>query len=93
MDKIIKFWLDSYHSDKTAFYFELVSFIFTVAASLNLALTADDPNMLLVYPGFLIGSITGIYAYYRRKLAWPVLLTGYFACVNVIGIGVAASWW
>lgn len=93
MGKILKFWEESYYSDKVAFYFELVSFIFTVAASLNLALTADDPNMLIVYPAFLIGSITGIYAYYRRKLAWPVLLTGYFAVVNVIGIVVAAGWW
>jgi len=93
MGKILKFWEESYYSDKVAFYFELVSFIFTVAASLNLALTADDPNMLIVYPAFLIGSITGIYAYYRRKLAWPVLLTGYFAVINMIGFGVAAAWW
>lgn len=93
MDKIIKFWKESYYSDKIAFVYELISFVFTVFASLNLALTADDPNMLIVYPGFLVGSITGIYAYYRRKLAWPVLLTGYFAVVNVIGIGVAGGWW
>lgn len=93
MEKIKKFWVDSYQSDKIAFYFELVSFIFTVGASLTLAFTARDPNMLHVYPGFFIGSITQFYACIRRGAAWVMLLTGYFACVNVFGYGIAAGWW
>ena len=93
MQSIKNFWLNSYHSDKTAFYFELVSFIFTVGASLTLAITAKDPNMLIVYPGFFVGSVTQAYASYRRGAAWVFLLTTYFACVNVFGYGVASNWW
>ena len=93
MQKIISFWKQSYYSDKVAFYFELVSFIFTVAASLTLAVTADNPDMRIVYPGFFIGSLTAVYAYYRRHIAWPMLLTSYFAIVNVFGFGVATGWW
>ena len=93
MQKIADFWLDSYHSDKTAFFFELVSFIFTVTASLTLAINAKDPNMMIVYPGFFVGSVTQCYAAYRRGAAWVMLLTGYFAIVNVFGFGVAAQWW
>ena len=93
MDAIRNFWLNSYSSDKTAFYFELVSFIFTVGASLTLAFNARDPNMLIVYPGFFVGSITQCYAAYRRGAAWVMLLTFYFSCVNVFGYGIAASWW
>lgn len=93
MNKIKEFWLHSYHSDRVAFYFELISFVFTVGASLTLAFTADAPDMTIVYPGFFIGSCTAIYAYYRRKLAWPMMLTTYFAFVNVFGFGVAAGWW
>lgn len=93
MKKIKEFWVNSYTSDKIAFSFELVSFIFTVGASLTLALTALDPNMLVVYPGFLVGSITQCYAAYRRGAAWVMLLTFYFACINVFGYGVAAQWW
>jgi len=89
MSKIKQFWLDSYRSDQTAFYFELVSFIFTVAASLTLAINANDPNMLYVYPGFFIGSITQAFASYRRGAAWVFLLTVYFSCVNVFGFIVA----
>ena len=90
---VVDFWLNSYHSDKTAFGFELVSFIFTVGASLTLAINAKDPNMLIVYPGFFIGSLTQLYASWRRGAAWIMLLTFYFACINVFGYGVAAQWW
>ena len=93
MNAIRNFWLNSYHSDKTAFCFELVSFIFTVGASLTLAIHARDPNMLVVYPGFFIGSITQCYAAYRRGAAWVMLLTFYFSLVNVCGFGVASNWW
>jgi hypothetical protein len=93
MQKIKEFWVNSYTSDKTAFAFELVSFVFTVAASLTLAVTAREPNMMLVYPGFFIGALTGVYAYWRRGIAWPMVLTGYFAIVNIFGFGVAANWW
>ena len=93
ISRIKEFWVDSYTSDRTAFYFELVSFIFTVGASMTLALTAKDPNMLIVYPGFFVGSVTQCYAAYRRGAAWVMLLTFYFAVVNVFGYGVAAGWW
>jgi uncharacterized membrane protein YccC len=93
LQSIKNFWLNSYYSDKTAFYFELISFIFTVSASLTLAITARDPNMLIVYPGFFVGSVTQAYASYRRGAAWVFLLTTYFACVNVFGYGVASNWW
>ena len=94
MIKTIKdFWLSSYESDKVAFYYELVSFIFIVGASMTMAFTADNPDMTIVYPGFFIGSLAGVYAYYRRGIAWPLLLTSYFAVVNVFGFGVAIGWW
>jgi len=93
VQKVKDFWINSYTSDRVAFAFELVSFIFTVLASLTLAVNADNPNMLLVYPGFFIGSVTQVYASWRRGAAWIMLLTSYFACVNVFGFGVAAGWW
>ena len=62
MEKIRNFWIDSYTSDKVAFTFELISFIFTVGASMTLAINAKNPNMLVVYPAFFLGSITQCYA-------------------------------
>lgn len=91
--KIIDFWKNSYKSDKIAFVFELVSFVFTVSASLTLALSARDPNMALVYPFFFVGSTTQCYAAMRRGSAWVMLLTGYFSFINIFGFGVASGWW
>ena len=93
LDKVRSFWLRSFESDQTAFYFELVSFIFTVAASMTLAISARDPNMLIVYPAFFVGATTQCYASYRRGAAWVMVLTFYLSCVNVFGYGVAAGWW
>lgn len=93
MKKIKQFWISSYTTDKVAFSFELISFIFTVAASMTLALNANDPDMLIIYPFFFIGSVTQCYASVRRGAAWVMLLTGYFAVINVFGYGVAAQWW
>lgn len=91
LNQIKKFWINSYTSDKTAFYFELVSFIFTVGASLTLAVNASNPNMVAVYPGFFIGSTTQAYAAYRRGSAWVMLLTVYFSIVNVFGFIIAIN--
>ena len=77
MNTIIEFWKESYRTDRIAFLYELLSFVFTVAASASLALTADAPDMRIVYPGFFIGSVFGVLGYYRRKLAWPMMLTGF----------------
>mgnify|MGYP000273365254 FL=1 len=93
MQSVKQFWINSYTSDRVAFLFELISFVFTVGASLTLAVNADNPNMLIVYPGFFIGSLTQLYASWRRGAAWIMLLTFYFACINVFGYGVAAQWW
>ena len=92
MQRIKDFWINSYRSDRIAFSFELVSFIFTVGASLTLAITARDPNMMYVYPGFFVGSVTQCYAAVRRGAAWVMMLTFYFSCVNVFGYAIAAGW-
>lgn len=86
-------WVDSYHRDPIAFALEQISLVFTVVASLTLAITADDTNMLIIYPGFFVGSVTAIVAYYRRRIPTPMVLTTYFAIVNVFGFGRAAGWW
>jgi hypothetical protein len=88
-----RYFLDSYRADPKAFYLELTSFIFTVGASMWLAMHADAPDMTVIYPGFFIGSIAAVLAYHRRRLVWPLLLTAYFACVNIFGYGVATGWW
>ena len=92
MQKVVNFFKQSYESDKVAFGFEMFSTVVTIAASLTLAINAAQPDMRIVYPGFFIGSLAAVYAYYRRTLAWPLVLTSYFACVNVLGFSRAMGW-
>lgn len=93
MERIKEFWIQSYTSDRTAFAYELISFVFVVSASLYMAMNADNPDMRYIYPGFFLGSVAQIYASWRRGAAWIMLLTTYFSCVNVFGFGRAIGWW
>jgi len=89
MERIKNALVRSWEHDRTAFMFEMVGMLFTVAGSLVLALTAKDPNMLIVYPLFLVGAATGLYAYYRREMVWTIVLTAYFVVINIVGFFIA----
>ena len=86
MYKLIKdFWLTSYRTDKTAFYYELVSVVFTIVGSCILTFTSPEPIMTYVFPVYLIGSITLAIGSYRRRIIWTTVLAGWFTIMNVIG--------
>ena len=93
MQRIRDFWSASFRSDPLAFWLELISFVFTVSSSLALAITAQAPSMEYIYPGFFVGAVTQCWASYRRGAAWIMLVTGYFAILNVFGFGRAVLWW
>ena len=93
MKKIIEFWKQAKEQDPLCFWLEMLGTLVTIGASMTLAINADNPDMRIVYPGFMLGSALAIFTYTRRKLAWPFLLTAYFACVNVLGFGKAIGWW
>ena len=93
MHKIAEFWINSYQSDRKAFWFELTGFVFTVAASMYLAMIANNPDMTIVYPVSTVGVVAQVYASYRRGAAWVLLLTSYFCCINIFGFGRAMGWY
>ena len=79
------FWLKSYRSDKIAFWFELISVVFTIIGSYLLTFTSPEPTMRLVFPIYLIGSITLAIGSYRRRIIWTTFLAGWFTIMNIIG--------
>lgn len=93
IQRVRDFWSASFRSDPRAFGLELASFAITVVASFLMAWTAAQPDMRVIYPIFFVGSLAGCLAYYRRQLAWPMMLTFYFMVVNVWGFGRAMLWW
>jgi len=90
--KIKKFWADSYHSDRLAFYLEMQNFFFSVGASMMLASTAQHPNMAFIYPFYFVGSASQVVASLRRGQPLIMLVTAWFACMNVIGWTRAMGW-
>tara|TARA_E500000318_G_C3390074_1_gene145599 strand:- start:154 stop:447 length:294 start_codon:yes stop_codon:yes gene_type:complete len=91
--KIKNFWIESFNANKKAFKLEVVSFFSAVTASLYLAINAQNPQMEYIYPIFFIAAFTSTIAHYRRKVAFPMLLTIYFCIVNIFGFGRAIGIW
>jgi|TARA_B100001094_G_C17832709_1_gene624025 hypothetical protein len=86
MFKLLKdFWISSYNSDRIAFWYELVSVVFTIVGSVLLTFGAPNPNMSYVFPIYLIGSITLAIGSYRRRIIWTTILASWFTIMNVIG--------
>jgi len=75
----------SWDTDHIAFIYEMFGTVFTIVGALLLALTAEEPNMKLVYPIYQIGTVALMYAYYRRQMVWSIGLTGFFIVINFIG--------
>lgn len=90
--RINRFFMEGYHSDKPAFYLEMANFLFSVTASAMLAVTAAHPDMRIIYPLYLVGSVAQTYASFRRRSSWVMMLTGYFTCTNVLGFVRAMGW-
>lgn len=87
MYQLIKeFWISSYKSDKTAFWFELISVAFTICGSCILTFTSPNPIMSIVFPIYWIGSSTMLIAGIRRRQIWLSTLTAWFTAMNTIGL-------
>lgn len=93
IDDVKQFWVNSYVSDRVAFWFELVGFVLAVASSMYLAINAFAPDMRIIYSVSFVGVICQAYAGYRRGAAWVFLLTTYFACISLFGFGRAVGWY
>lgn len=85
MQRLTNWFLSSYHSDSKAFYLEITAAVFSIVASLALAISAQHPDMRWIYPVYFIGGISGAWACQRRGLVWPLLLNLWFCLVNILG--------
>lgn len=89
MGKIKNALTRSWEEDRVSFIWELIGVAFTIAASLMLATTAKNPNMLAIFPMYEVGSIALMCVYYRKHMVWSVVLTAYFVVINLVGFFVA----
>ena len=64
-----------------------------IIAGMTLALNANNPDMRIIYPFFIVGCMMAMFTYSRRQLIWPVILVTYYFFVNIFGFGRALGWW
>lgn len=88
-----QFWVRSYQSDRKAFAAETVASVAVVTGNTILAFTAAHPPMYLIYPINFVSAVFSVYAYRRRGLAWPLVITGYFIVMQWFGFGRSLGWW
>jgi hypothetical protein len=91
--RVKEFWVRSYTSDKKAFFAETVASVAVVVGNTTLAFTANHPPMYFIYPINFLSAVFSIYAYRRRGLAWPLVITGYFIIMQWFGFGRSLGWW
>ena len=81
MNKIIKFFKQSYATDRLAFYAEIVETTVLIVASAVLSFTILDPATTIFVPLYLVGSILAVFSTYRRGSSAIVLCT-WFTIMN-----------
>ena len=86
MNKVLKFWKESYTSNPTAFWIEMFSAICVMTGSAILTYTVLAPRPDIFVPFYFLGSVTSLVAAVMRKAAWIVVLTGWFSTMNVIAL-------
>jgi|TARA_R100000455_G_scaffold23967_1_gene12754 hypothetical protein len=86
MESVKLFFIDSYKSNKIAFYIEMVSTLSVILGSLILTLTVLNPLTTVFVPFYWIGSALGLIAAILRKLSWTVILTTWFTAMNTIAM-------
>ena len=91
--KVKEFWIRSYTSDRTAFYYETISALCIFTSTTWLALTANQPLMYYIYPINFIGALFSALAFIRRGSGWPLVMTVYFMHIHIFGFGRSLGWW
>jgi len=86
MNKILKFWKESYTSNPTAFWIEMFSAICVMTGSAILTYTVLAPRPDIFVPFYFLGSVTSLVAAVMRKAAWIAVLTTWFSTMNIIAL-------
>ena len=86
IERIKKFWIESYNTNVIAFYYEMISAITVIIGSAILTYTVLAPRPDIFIPFYWIGSITGMVGAYYRMSSWILVLTMWFTIMNTIGL-------
>jgi len=81
MEKIIKFFKESYQASPLATFCELLEASFLIVASAILSFTILDPATTIFIPLYLVGSILAVISTYIRRSS-AIVLCLWFTAMN-----------
>lgn len=93
MQQLINYFRASHARMPRVFWWELISTLITVVTSLGLAITAAEPDLRWIYPGYFAGAAISIWTGHQRNSPWTVVLCCYFCIANTLGWTRAMLWW
>jgi uncharacterized membrane protein YesL len=79
-------WKHDWRHNQLLFWLELVGTIGCVIAASSLALLAPNPNLVVTYCAYLVGSSALMVSSYMRNNGWWVVLNAFFMLVDIIGL-------
>lgn len=86
LKSVKEFWLESYRTDKKAFYLEMVSAICVITGGGILTWTVLEPLPKIFIPFYWFGSVAGVIGAYYRKSSWIMVLMLTFVIMHTIGL-------
>ena len=86
LKSVKEFWLESYRTDKKAFYLEMVSAICVITGGGILTWTVLEPLPKMFIPLYWFGSVAGVIGAYYRKSSWIMVLMLTFVIMHTIGL-------
>jgi hypothetical protein len=85
-DGIIENWRKDLRENPIVFWIEMFGTLSCMMASGTLALTAPNPNLILVYLFYLTGSSSLMISSYMRSNGFWVFLNLFFWSIDIVGI-------
>lgn len=86
LNRIKEFWIESYKTDRKAFYYEMISAICVITGGFILTYTVLEPLPKLFIPFYWFGSLCGIIGAYYRKSSWIMVLMATFTIMHTVGL-------
>lgn len=79
-------WKHDWKHNQLLFWLEFVGTLGCVVAAGSLAWYAPNPNLVLTYIAYMVGSSSLMVSSYMRNNGWWVFLNAFFFVVDVIGL-------
>lgn len=80
------FWVETWKTDRVLFWCEAIGALLGAWSATHLGIYANDPNMWLVLVPWGVSAMLMVYASYKRRSAWIMLIMSYYAVNNFIGV-------